>query len=353
MICERCGRLRNRATGRCVCDDYGGVAPLPVATTHPPVNAVEFAAPDPRPVSTAAAMAALDLSDRPARPPRPPAPPVGPAEPPPPVRAAGAPVGVIDAARVGRRPVAAVVYDGMLVLAARDAPRNLPAPHLAAHDAGSRMLDANVVDDVVVREDRRAGRAAIHLRNGEVVTLTWPGRKNRGVAAENLLAHAFPGKVDQGGAEVGRRAVRVAVKVAVVGALLAVFAAGGAVVFRSDPPAAAPVAPPPTLAPAEQAARAELAAVCPPWTMFAASARAGDRPDPVGLRPIVDGLDGAFERAAAVQPDPVYTSARDEVAYLRGYARRSAADVGLESVSRVTYAMRAVSAACTRAAAAP
>src|SRR5688500_7558162 len=35
VICDRCGRLLNRATGNCnVCADHGGAAPPPVATTE-------------------------------------------------------------------------------------------------------------------------------------------------------------------------------------------------------------------------------------------------------------------------------------------------------------------------------
>jgi hypothetical protein len=57
VLCDRCGRLLNRATGRCVCEDYGGNPPPPIAVTHPPPER-------PVPVSRAA-VAVLDLSDRP------------------------------------------------------------------------------------------------------------------------------------------------------------------------------------------------------------------------------------------------------------------------------------------------
>jgi hypothetical protein len=396
VICDRCGRLLNRATGRCVCDDYGGVAPPPVATTHPPVNAAgsvpvpaagvatatapvavpvaeapasaapaAFAASavapgppapaaPPPPISAAAAYAVLDLSDRPARPVRtpPPAPPK-PVEPPPPPRAPGAAVGVLRGARVGRTKTDAVVYEGTLVLARRGASADLLAPQLAAQDPDSRVLDVKVVDDVAVREDALSGAATIRLRSGEVVVLRWPARKNRGVSGENLLAHAFPGTVDQGPSELTRRAIRSMVALGAGILVLALLWVGFSVVLRSDPPPPPPAAPAPTLPPAEQLARDELNAACPPWQALAAAVPAGERPDPVQLRPIVDGLRPRFDNAVAVGGHPSYAPARDEVAYLQDYARRSPEAVGLESVSRVAWAMRLVSEACTRAASAP
>jgi hypothetical protein len=61
VLCDRCGRLLNRATGRCVCEDYGGNAPQPVAVTHPPPERIE-------PISRASAVAVLGLDDRPRQP---------------------------------------------------------------------------------------------------------------------------------------------------------------------------------------------------------------------------------------------------------------------------------------------
>ena len=359
MTCDRCGRLLNRATGRCVCEDYGGAAPPPVAVTHPPAgadapdaSAISVAAAEP--MSAAAVMAVLDLSDRPVKAERPkPPPPPAPVEPPPPPRAPGAPVAVIRSAKAGRRKTDAVVYDGMLVLASRGAPEHLLAPQLAAQDAGSRRLDGDLVDDVVVREDAMGGKARIHLRSGEVVSLSWPGRKNRGASVENLLAHAFPGKVDQGSSELGARAVRA---VAAVGAAILVLAGlfvGLSALLQGDPASEAPPAPPPTLAPAEQTARDELTAACPPWQAFAAAVPAGDRPDPAQLRPVVEGIRGRFEAAAATGADPSYAAARDEVIYLQDYAGRTAEAARMESISRVSWAMRTVSAACARAVSAP
>jgi hypothetical protein len=120
-----------------------------------------------------------------------------------------------------------------------------------------------------------------------------------------------------------------------------------------DPPPPRVRAPAPTLPPAEQLARDELNAACPPWQELAAALPAGERPDPVALRPIVDGLRPRFDNAVAVGGHPSYAAARDEVAYLQDYARRPPEAVGLESVSRVAWAMRLVSQACTRAASAP
>lgn len=369
-----------------MCDDYGGNAPVPVSVTHPPVNAasaepavavpvtpvvppavavpVTPVAPpaaaavapsdDARPISTAAAYAVLDLSDRPARAPRGESPvPEAPVEPAPPPRPAGAPFGVIRGARAGRSKIDAVAYDGMLVLASRGASADLLAPQLAAQDPGSRLLDAKVVDDVVVREDALSGKATIHLRNGEVVVVSWPGRKNRGAAVETILAHAFPGKVDQGPADLAPRVIRAMAAAGVVLLVAAGAWTGASVLLRKDPPPPAPAAAAPTLSPAEQAARAELAVACPPWQAFAAGVPAGERPDPVQLRPIVDGIRGRFDAAAGAGADASYAAARDEVAYLQDYGRRTPESAGQESVSRLIWAMRSVSSACTRAASAP
>jgi hypothetical protein len=101
------------------------------------------------------------------------------------------------------------------------------------------------------------------------------------------------------------------------------------------------------------AARTELSAACPPWQMFAGSVHAGDRPDPVALRPIVDGIRPRFENAAGAGAYPAYAAARDEVVFLQDYAHRAPDVAARESVSRVAWAMRTVSAACTRAASAP
>ena len=242
-----------------------------------------------------------------------------------------------------------MVYDGLLVLASRGAPMNLLGPQLAAQDPSSRLVDAGVVDDVTVREDRFGGKASIRLHGGEVIVLTWPGRKNRGTAVENLLTHAFPSKVDQGPSDMARRSVRV---MAMLGAVMLAMAGawmGLSVVLRSDPPPPPAPTPAPTLAPAELAARAELNAACAPWVTLAASVPRGQRPDPLALRPIVDSLRPRFDTAAQAGADPSYASARDEVAYLQDYARRSPEAVRLESVSRVAWAMRAVSSACARA----
>lgn len=366
MTCERCGRLLNRATGRCVCDDYGGNAPAPVATTHPPANAAAAPAPAPaatllavvpapadlRPISTAAALAALDLSDRPTQPRREPV--VEPVpEPAPPPRPPGAAFGAIRAARSGRTKTDAIAYDGMLVLASPGACADLPAPQLAAQDPASRLLDARVVDEVVVREDAISGKAVLRLRNGEQVVLTWPGRKNRGTPAETLLAHAFPGKVDQGSSEIVRRLVRPIAVVAVAVLVLAGVGAGASVLLRDDPPPPPPPPAAPVLSAAEQAARAELSQACPSWLAFAAGVPAGERPDPAQLRPVVDGIRGRFDVAADAGADAAYAAARDEVAYLQEYGRRTPEAAGQESVSRLAWAMRAVSTACAKAAAAP
>jgi hypothetical protein len=171
------------------------------------------------------------------------------------------------------------------------------------------------------------------------------------VSAENLLAHAFPGKVDQGSPEIARRTVRVMMGLG-VSILLAVAAyLGLSALLHGDPPPPPPPAPPTTLPAAEQAARTALQQACPAWQQFAGSVPAGDRPVPTAMRPVVDGIRPWFVAAADSNADPIYAAARDEVGYLQDYARRPVDDVARESVSRVEFAMRTVSSACDRAAA--
>lgn len=421
MICDHCGRLLNRATGKCnVCADHGGAAPPPVATREaaagpegpvvgtpvrgpsrdpgeppqegptgsvaatlrpaspytlapsafppagappppappqPPPAVPTPAVPPPPPppelpISVSAAVAILDLSDRPERPAKsgtPPAPPPTPAAPPPPARLPGAPVGVIRSGRLGRRKVDLVAYDGNLVVAKRGAPDNLLSGQLAAQDPSSRILTAEAVEEALVREDALSGQARIKLRVGDDVVVRWPGWRNRGVLAENLLAHSFPGKVDQGSPEIAQRTVRVMVGLGVAILVAVVAYLGLSALLKSDPPPPPPPAPPTTLAPAEQAARAALQQACPPWQEFAGSVPTGDRPNPTAMRPVVDGMRPWFVAAADAGADPSYATARDEVGYLQEYARRPVEDVARESVSRVSFAMRTVSSACDRA----
>jgi hypothetical protein len=423
VICERCGRLLNRATGKCnVCADHGGAAPPPVATTTaaagpdgpettaappaappappprldpgerpttmvgpgdrsiaatlrpavpppdrpvpppastppgPPAAATPAAPappPDPdAPISVSAAVAILDVSDnKPARVRRasPPAL-VEPATPQPPPRAPGAPVGVIRGARMARRKVDLVAYDGNLVVAKRGAPENLTSGQLAAQDPGSRLLAADNVSDAIVREDAVSGQVRIHMAHTtEELVVRWPGWKNRGVSAENLLAHSFPGKVDQGSPEIAKRTIRVMAGLG--GAILAavVLYLGLSALLKGDPPPPPPPAPTTTLSPPEQAARAALQPVCPGWQQFAGGVAPGERPNPTALRPVADGMREAFVAAADAGADPLYATARDEVGYLQDYARRPVEDVARESVSRVAFAMRTVTSACDRA----
>jgi hypothetical protein len=170
------------------------------------------------------------------------------------------------------------------------------------------------------------------------------------VSVENMLTHAFPGKVDQGSPEIVQRTVRVMVALGVA-ILVAVGAfVGASAVFKADPPPPPPAAPTTTLPPIEQMVRAELKPLCPAWLDFAANVGPGDRPDPNAMRPIVDGMRSHFDTVAgAAGADPSYAAARDEVAYLQDLARRPADAVGRESVSRVAYAMDKVTGACTKA----
>ncbi len=342
VICDRCGRLLNRATGRCVCDDYEGDAPPPVSTTHPPPEAVQ-------PLSKASVMSMLDTGSRPPKPVDvpPPAPPEVVLPPPPPPRTPGEALGVLRSVRLGRRRVDVVVYDTSIVLARRGSPRNLTASQLAAHDPSARMIEERVVVDLAVREDYVSSQVTVNLRDGEVLSFGWLGYKNRGFSAENLLAGAFSGKVDQAPSAITGRTVKA---MALLGAfiLLGVGASMGlSRLLAEGPPPPPPPAPTTTIPPAEQAARAELGGVCGSWATFASGIRAGDRPDPIALRPVADGLKPRFDAAAALLPD--YEAARNEVVYLQDYARRPPDAIARESSSRVGFALNTISSACTRA----
>lgn len=350
MICDRCGRLLNRATGRCpVCADAPDAPPPPpVAVTHPPPDA-------PRPISAAAALAVLSPADRvnakPVGTPRP-QPAAMASEPSPaPPTAPGAPLGIVRRVRIGRRLLDLAVYEGAAVLARRSRTdmSGLTVGQAAAAHPENRMIAAAEVDDIAVREDGLSGRARIRLRKGERLALSWWGRGNRGLAVENLLSHAFPGTVDQAPPQIP---LRVAKAVAAVAGALAVFfvVMKAVAVLTPDPapPPPPPAAAPVTLPPAEEAARTALAPACSTWRTFAPTVPVGERPAPAALRPVADAARGGFDAAAAASAD--YAPARDELAYLQAYAKRPAPEAAKESLARVRYAMDAVSAACARAA---
>ncbi len=351
VICDKCGRLLNRATGRCICEDYKGEAPPPVATTHPPPpEAVQ-------PLSKASVMSMLDTGTKSPRPPpidaspKPaPAPPV-PAVPAPPPRTPGEALGVLRSVRLGRRSVDVVVYETSMVLARRGAPRNLTVGQLAAQDSSARVIEERAVVDVAIREDRISSQVTAELRDGEVLSFAWPGYKNRGLSAENLLAGVFSGKVDQAPSAIPQRTVKAMATLGVL-ILLGVGASiGVARLLEEGPPPPPPPAPTTTLPPAEQAARQELQGVCASWASFASGIRSGDRPDPAALRPVVDGLKPRFDAAAAAVVD--YEAARNEVVYLQEYARRPPDAIARESSSRVGFAFTTISSACTRAGSPP
>jgi hypothetical protein len=297
-----------------------------------------------------AAVAILDLSDRPERPARPSTLPVL-ADPAAarPQRAPGAPAGVIRRGRLGRRKVDLVAYDGNLVIAKRGAPENLTSGQLAAQDPSSRILTADAVEEAIVREDMVSGQVRMKLRVGDDVVVRWPGWKNRGLSAENLLAHAFPGKVDQGSPEIAKRTVRVMVTLGVTILVAVILFLGLSALLKGDPPPPPPPAPTTTLPAPEQAARTALQQTCPAWQQFAGTVAPGDRPNPVTLRPVADGMRPWFDAAADAGADPIYAAARDEVGYLQDFSRRPVAEVARESVSRVAFAMRTVTSACDRA----
>lgn len=340
--------------------------PAPVATPRPaapppPVPTPTVPTPQPpapppppeAPISISAAVAILDLSDRPERTAKPVSTflPAVPAEPVRAPRLPGAPWGVIRSGRMGRRKVDLVAYDGNLVIAKRGAPENLTSGQLAAQDPSSRIVAAEAVEEALVREDAVSGQVRLKMRAGDDLVVRWPAWKNRGFSAENLLAHSFPGKVDQGSPEIAKRTVRVMVGLGVTILLAVVAYLGLSALLEGDPPPPPPPAPPTTLAPAEQAARSALQQpqACPAWQAFAGSVPTGERPNPAAMRPVVDGMRPAFVAAADAGSDPSYVTARDEVGYLQEYARRAVEDVARESISRVSFAMRTVSSACDRA----
>ncbi len=244
-----------------------------------------------------------------------------------------------------------VIYEGCVVLASRGAPENLTATQLVAQHSASRMIEDATVVDVVVREDALSGGATLALRNGDTLALTWPGRRNRGVSAENLFADAFPRKVDQGSSPVTARTVKAMAVLGGLGLLVVAAWIGVSTLLAKDTPPPPPPAPAVTVPPAEQAARAELEGACGMWTSFAQGLAAGDRPDPARLRPLVDALKPRLD--AATSAVAAYGPARDEAAYLQDYVRRPADAIARESSGRVTYAVSTISAACARAAAPP
>jgi hypothetical protein len=203
---------------------------VPTPAPPPPPPEVE------QPISVSAAVAILDLSERPARSFTPPSRVPESSEQGPTPRAPGAPVGVIRSGRLGRRKVDLVAYDGNLVIAKRGAPDNLTSGQLAAQDANSRILVANTVEEAIVREDAVSGQVRIKMHLGDDVVVRWPGWKNRGVSAENLLAHAFPGKVDQGSPEIAKRTVRVMMTLGVTILVAVVAFLGLSTLLKSDPP---------------------------------------------------------------------------------------------------------------------
>jgi hypothetical protein len=332
-------------------------APAPTPAPAPVPAPVEEAH---RPISLSAAAAFLDLNDdaskrraaaAAAAKAKPSTLPAVVEAPKPEPRHPGAPVGVVRHGKLRRRSVDVVVYDGSVVIAKRGTPTNLTASQLAAQQPSSRLVPADSVADVVVREDVVSGQARVHLRNGDELVIRWPAWRNRGASVENMLTHAFPGKVDQGDPEIVKRTVRVMMTIGVAILVAVGSFLGASALFKSDPPPPPPPAPPTTLPPVEQMVRAELRGSCPAWLDFAANVRAGDRPDPAAMRPIVDGLRPHFDTVAGIAGvDAGYPAARDEVAYLQDLARKPADAVGRESVSRVHYAMDKVTDSCQRAA---
>lgn len=215
----------------------------------------------------------------------------------------------------------------------------------------SRVLDVNGVTDVDIWRKPSGGRATFWLSNGSHVDFDWLSFRNA-QDPEDLINKVLFDRVDRVEPRlsgfVWGIVARVALTVAMVTLLIAagIGAFVGATTLLDDGPAPPPPPPPPTTLPANvQAAQAELAQACPAWHGFEGRRGLGDRPAPADLKPVVDGMRGHFDAAAAaVAAD--YQAARDELVWLQDYANRTNEMAVREAAARVRFAMNAVDGAC-------
>lgn len=342
MTCGRCGRVLNRATGKCVCENLAA-PPVPVAAMAPtpaaagsdvsPAPRPPVPAPQPGPVAPAIA-APVEVADT--------------AEP----RAPRVPVAIVPRAWVARQGIFdVVVYDDALVLAKARRGRaklsQLSPGQVAGLHEKNRLVPFSHISDVDVWERPTGGQATVWLADGSRLVFSWLKPLTGQTDVTALLTDLMPAKVDLAEPSVVVRVARIAIRVAAVMVAVVGLKLGLGVLLRADPPRPAPPAPPTTLSPAQRVAHDELARACAPWRTFVAQLAPGARPDPAALRPIVDGMRPRFDAAAGA--DPSLAPATSELGWLQDYARRPPTEAAKESGGRITFAIRLVDSACTRA----
>jgi hypothetical protein len=214
----------------------------------------------------------------------------------------------------------------------------------------SRVLHLNNVGDIDIWRKPTGGRATFWLSNSSHVDFDWLTARNE-VDPETLINAVAFDRVDRVEPStagfvwgiVARVTMMIALLVALVAGVGAAVVGGQALLDGGPPPP--PPAPQATTLPANvQAAHAELAKVCPGWLAFDNRRGLGDRPAPADLKPVVDGMRGPFDAAAAA--DDTYVDGRDQVAWLQDYASRSDDVAVREAAARVRFAMRAVDGTC-------
>lgn len=392
QTCGACGRLLNRATGRCVCEDWGGNAPQPVATTQP------VAAP-PTPVTAPVAAPVLQspperrptvTMDRPSGPPivrppddagppprhrdapvAPPAPaaaaptpattaPTPPAPPPSPSAEAPGPaadtgvvgdaviVNLAGAGRGGRRHLVVCRGQAALVSAKKVNPASaarLTFGQLRAADPSATVVTDHQLLAADVWQCPVGGRITLVRRNQNPIELRWTGRSNAGVDAESALGDAFPGKVDQVAPDTSAWVRYVVPRV--VGFVLAVVLvfAGGTMLGKvlGGAPPKEEKAPPTTLAPSEVAVRAALDGSCPAWAPLGSLPRSA-MPTQEAMLAAVTAMTPGLVEAASI--DSTLGPAEAELAWLGRWATLPAEEANREALARIHYSMRFVTQAC-------
>jgi hypothetical protein len=256
----------------------------------------------------------------------------------------------------GRNKRDLVIYDGALVFAKAKGGRQrlerlspmTPGQVLGLHP-DNVMVNAADVESADVWERFPGGEVVVTLHNGVEHRFTWLDRRDRKVDVAETLVEVLPGRVavepPERSVQVRRMLKLVAAVVLALALLVALFTGIGKV-LEGDPPAAPPPAPPTTATPTQQAVRENLGPACGPWRAFTADLAPGARPDPSALRPVVAGLRGALDAAAAV--DQGYQPAVEAVSELQAYARPGE-DPARYPTLRLQFFRERIDAACAAA----
>lgn len=408
-MCQACGRLLNRATGRCVCEDWGGNAPEPVAVAKPvaaaPVPTSPAPAPSPSPSFTPVAAAPVHAPPRtPAAAPLGGQPPVAVAQstppivrpaddagPPPrqyqsppqpqrrspaavpapvpavplPTASAAAPAAsadpAVDAGLVGDAVVLKlkgagrgvrhlVVARGQvaLVRAKKVNPANagrLSFAQLRTADPEMVVVGADQLLAVDVWQCPVGGRITLVRRNQSPIELRWTGTANSSTDVESALGSAFPGKVDQVAPDASAWVGYLVPRAVAVVLAVCLVFAGGTALGK------ALSGPPPV---EEKPPPTTLA----PSEVAVRAALSGACPAWSNLatlpRSAMPTQDAVLAAATAMAPGLVEASTLDsslakaeaELAWLRRWATLPAEEANRESLARVHYSMRFVTEAC-------